>query len=380
MNELLCCTVALCSHWLSWRHQTSGEVYCADSGSLCLFLFGIHLDLTVHVLSSKPHMRGSGFIAPTNKLHEGQIVLYGCRWFHSSKWALFTQIPDLSRAETTSACPVASGTVWIFKWEAVCIAEFKKQWYLWAYGKKIGTVSISMLWRSFWRENYGMLQENPAWFSYIAADTKLEGSCWHTRRLCCHSEGHEQSRKNGLTGVWCCSTKADGKPCTWGEITACPGTGWQLTGCKVVLQKRSWWTPSWTSYMLSWVLCLVLGFPGQEKCGLTGVSPEKGHKDWLKVWSISLKRGGWELFSFEKRKLGEPDHKVYKYIMEGNKGDGARLFSVPVERTRSNGHKLKFTGFPLNIRKWFLFVCLLQGWLNTGASCAESLWSLHDWR
>ncbi|KAK4828288.1 hypothetical protein QYF61_024953 [Mycteria americana] len=46
-----------------------------------------------------------------------------------------------------------------------------------------------------------------------------------------------------------------------------------------------------------------------------------------------------------------------KYLKEGCKEEGARLFSVvPSEKTRDSGHKLKHRRFPLNLRKHFLTV------------------------
>jgi len=47
---------------------------------------------------------------------------------------------------------------------------------------------------------------------------------------------------------------------------------------------------------------------------------------------------------------------VYKYLKGRSKEDGARLLPVvPSDRTRGNGHKLKCGGFPLHIRKPFIY-------------------------
>lgn len=50
-----------------------------------------------------------------------------------------------------------------------------------------------------------------------------------------------------------------------------------------------------------------------------------------------------------------------KYLMEGNKEDGARILSVvSCDRTRSSGHKLKFKKFYLNIGRNFLNVKVVK--------------------
>ena len=47
---------------------------------------------------------------------------------------------------------------------------------------------------------------------------------------------------------------------------------------------------------------------------------------------------------------------VYKYLMEGNEEESAKLFSVVSnERTRGNRHKLKYVTFHLNTRKHFFY-------------------------
>lgn len=86
---------------------------------------------------------------------------------------------------------------------------------------------------------------------------------------------------------------------------------------------------------------------------------------------------GWE-FRFEKRKLGEPDHKVHKFIMRGHKGDGARLFSVSTcwknkkQWAQSEIHRVPFK------HQKKLFVCFFTA--RVIEHHPESLWSLHAWR
>jgi len=49
---------------------------------------------------------------------------------------------------------------------------------------------------------------------------------------------------------------------------------------------------------------------------------------------------------------------VYKYLQGGCREDDARLFSVvPRDRTRGNGHTLRHSRFPLNVRILFHSEC-----------------------
>lgn len=100
------------------------------------------------------------------------------------------------------------------------------------------------------------------------------------------------------------------KFCTWAGIAPGTTTGWAPTGWRVVWQKKMWRLGGhqvglkpemcpcgkgsqkccqqieggYLSLLLSpvtyfWVQCLALSFPVQKRCGHTGESAAKGHKD-----------------------------------------------------------------------------------------------------
>ena len=76
------------------------------------------------------------------------------------------------------------------------------------------------------------------------------------------------------------------------------------------------------------------------------------------------------LLSLKKRWLGQDLINVHKYLKAGCKEDGARLISVvPNTRTRSNGHKLEHRTLPVNIRKHFSAVQVMECWHRLPRSC-----------
>ena len=77
------------------------------------------------------------------------------------------------------------------------------------------------------------------------------------------------------------------------------------------------------------------------------------------------------LFSLEK---AQGDRiSVHNCLKGGCKEDRARLFPVlPSGRTRGNGHKLKHKGFPLNIRKHFCTVQVMEHWHRLPREAVEA--------
>lgn len=63
---------------------------------------------------------------------------------------------------------------------------------------------------------------------------------------------------------------------------------------------------------------------------------------------------------------------MYKYLMGDCKEDSARLFSVvSCDRTRGNGHKLKYRKFDLSIRKYRFIVRVVERYKRLPREVAE---------
>ena len=64
---------------------------------------------------------------------------------------------------------------------------------------------------------------------------------------------------------------------------------------------------------------------------------------------------------------------MYKYLKGGCKEDRGKLFSGMLsDRTRNNGHKLKYRKFHLNIKKHFFTVRMTEHWYRLPREVVES--------
>jgi len=79
------------------------------------------------------------------------------------------------------------------------------------------------------------------------------------------------------------------------------------------------------------------------------------------------------LVSLEKRRLGGNLIYVYKYLKRRCKENRTRLLSVvPSDRTRGNGHKLKHSKCPPNIRERLIIVRVNKHWPRLHRDVVES--------
>jgi len=79
------------------------------------------------------------------------------------------------------------------------------------------------------------------------------------------------------------------------------------------------------------------------------------------------------LFSLKKRRRRGDLVNAYKYLQGGCQEDGARLFSVVLSnRTKGNGHKLKYKKLHLNTKKNFFPLRVTEHWNRLPREVVES--------
>ena len=80
------------------------------------------------------------------------------------------------------------------------------------------------------------------------------------------------------------------------------------------------------------------------------------------------------MFSLEKRRLWGDLVTAFQYLKGAYRKDGENIFNKACcDRTRSNGFKLKESGFRLDIRKKFLTMRVVKRWNGLPREVA-SLW------
>lgn len=111
-------------------------------------------------------------------------------------------------------------------------------------------------------------------------------------------------------------------------------------------------------YLEYWSPVLVSSVP--ERHGHIGVSPAKDHED-NRGTAASVLPWELELLCLQKRRLRADIINGYKYLIVGSGVEWSEEAepdsSVTIERTRGNGHKVKYRRSHPNMRKKFTCEC-----------------------
>lgn len=102
----------------------------------------------------------------------------------------------------------------------------------------------------------------------------------------------------------------------------------------------------------------------------------------IELRKILLEKVACRFFFFVRKCFSSSSGVLLEHLKEGWKQDEAWLFlSVPSDRTRGNGHKLKHKCC-LNIIYIHIYIItvFMWGWLNTGTHLPQRLWHTHPWR